>query len=289
MLCERLGPEFKQHRLNLLVNKGDVFREGILPGLPDWEYLLDGIFSFMAHRRHGERISIDATRTKEDINGMDFHEWMDSCREPGPAARRLRELFPGGRGMHLPLHFLRHAGVLRDISYCDFVVCRSVRRYSTAAVEFLTQWQEPGRRLGLAVAIGDWLAALAAAQAAGRTDCLTRIGACAEQCRKLWLRRLRRYVQIDGLDHDVLFALADAQAADLPQYLDRALADRNAASAALKIIADDPSWCARVFHLFGRIDAVRCGLNGAYARYLIRHQYRVDDVMDQLSSHVSPR
>jgi hypothetical protein len=256
--------------------------------LRDWEFEFDGPASSATHRGHKETILVDAWRGPDDLSYRAFGKWAASQREPGPTVQRLRELFPGGCGSTLALGVLRCVGLVQGIDDGRFVLCRGLRPFAAPAREFLAQWSEPTRRLGLAAAIGDWPAAHTAVQILGRSDLLTETGANVERTRILWLRHLRRYVASGRLDGDVLFALAYAQADDLAQYVDRALAEPTAVHAALRIVANDPSWCAQVFNLISSARAADDELDWACAEYLKRHGYRMAEVMDMLADRARP-
>jgi hypothetical protein len=262
---------------------------GIVPGLPDWKYDLDGNCSFLIHRGSGEKVHIDILNGAGDMKDWAYRDYVETHREPGPAEQRLRALFPRGGGLGLALRDLVRDHVVHPLDEPDFELCHAVTDHVDAAEEFLTRWEDPVERLPLAALIGDWAAAHETAQALGRTDLTAVTGPRAEQCRQRWLRRLRRRAARAGLDEDVLLALAHA-GEDLPHLLDGALASSETADAALDLVAEDPAWCARVFALLteaseGTLD---CGLDREYARYLARHAYRVRDVIDLLAAQPDP-
>src|SRR5205085_6508305 len=64
---------------------------GIVPGLPDWRYVLMGWMSALFHRGTGEQIEIDAINGPDPIGVDSFVGHYVTHREPGPAERRLTQ------------------------------------------------------------------------------------------------------------------------------------------------------------------------------------------------------
>src|SRR4051812_45747290 len=81
----------------------DGVQEGIVPGLPDWEYSLDGNDSHLTHRGTSEDIHIDALNGPGLIRGGCFVRHFVSHRDPGPAEEHLAQLFPAGDGCRIAL------------------------------------------------------------------------------------------------------------------------------------------------------------------------------------------
>src|SRR5262245_47471446 len=71
-------------------------RDGIVPGLPDWRYHLDGNDSYLAHRGTAERIHLDLLNGPQDVHLRHFIDFYLNHREPGPAERRLARPFRRG-------------------------------------------------------------------------------------------------------------------------------------------------------------------------------------------------
>src|SRR5262249_47274490 len=116
---------------------------GIVPGLPDWQFDLDYNASFLTHRGTGERIHIDILNGPEDMTDWAFWEFVETHREPGPAERRLRELFPGGAGLRLVLRDLSHASLLHSLDEPDFELCPVVTDHADGVEGFLAHWEDP--------------------------------------------------------------------------------------------------------------------------------------------------
>jgi hypothetical protein len=265
---------------------------GIVPGLPDWEFELDGNASFLAHRGTGEKIHVDVVNGPEDMNAWGFHEFVETHREPGPAERRLRQLFPGGGGLRLALRDLTRARLIHALDAPNFELCPVVTDHVDGVAGFLGRWEDPVERLPLAALIGDWAAAHETVQALGRTDLTAVTGPRAERCRQRWLQRLRKRAARVGLDGDILCALAHAGAEGLPRYLEQALDNPDTVATATRLFRDDPAWCPRVFALLLRgpqPDGMECFNHEACARYLGRHHFQVRAVIDYLLTEDRPR
>lgn len=87
-------------------------QNGIVPGLPDWQYHLEGSDSHLIHRGTEEDLHIDTENGPTLITGREFIFYFRSNRQPGPAEQRLAQLFPRGAGCWFALKALHCHGLL---------------------------------------------------------------------------------------------------------------------------------------------------------------------------------
>jgi hypothetical protein len=259
---------------------------GIVPGLSEWEFELDGNASFMIHRVSGERIHIDALNGPDLTAYDDFIEYIQKHPEPGAAEKRLAELFPWPRGMSVAIQVLVELGLVHPASDSDFELCGVVDNYGRKIEALCRAWSRPEDRVWLGAQIGDWLAAHDAARSGGRRRLISLTGPRAEACRAVWNDRLRDEVTRRGLYHDIIHALADASVPELSQYLEQALEKPHVAVPVIEVVTDNPEWCPKVYDLFVRSCGGRhcSGLLTEAAVYLCKHDYRTREVIEGLTS-----
>jgi hypothetical protein len=259
-------------------------QKGVVPGLPDWRYSLDGNDSRLTHRGTGEDIHVDALNGPELIWPGYFIEHFEAHREPGPAEERLASLFPRGAGCLYALGVLERSGLLHPGGVADFEMCGRAAEYAPDVERFLSRWRRadgPEDRARVAARIGDWPAAHQAAVASGDDRLVALTAPRARKCHARWLKRLRGRLAQGGMDGDLLLALAEARDDELPRHLADALSGNDASHAALDVIADDRAWRRRVFDLLTRPAPVWDPFTRwKAARYLARHRHRVGDVID---------
>jgi hypothetical protein len=258
-----------------------------VPGLPEWECLLDGIDTLVRNRVSGEQIHVDLVGGPGVFSGCQLAGHFQSFRHPGPAAQRLLELHPSCRAVRLAVNDLIDAGMIHPVDDIDFELCAAARKLNVRIAAFLDAWQDPKRRPWLAALIGDWPAAHAAAKAVGDPGLLALTEDRARKCHQQWLEYLRERISSKGLDDESLHALAEAGAADLPDYLREALGRPEAvALAALELIDDDPGYVPLVAELFSRSPEGPLPdlLGGRCALYLARHGHRTRAMLDWLGS-----
>lgn len=295
VLRERLSAQLSRPRKAWVTLK-DVLegvQTGIVPGLPDWEYHLDGNDSHLIHRGTGEDIHIDALNGPELIPEEWFIQNFHAHRAPGPAEQRLRRLFPHRAGCLFALDMLRKTCLLHPSDEeNEFELCGKVTAYADDMAAFLSRWGQadaPEQRVWLAAWIGDWLAAHEAATVSGNTRLIALTASRAEVSRVRWLKRLRKWLARRGLDGGLLLALADAGDDELPRHLTDALSGGAAAFAALDVVADDPSWCPKVYDLLtGAARVWDSDTSEKATRYLARHSHRVAEVIDRLRRRKKP-
>jgi hypothetical protein len=258
-----------------------------MPGLPAWECLLDDMDTLVVNRVTGEEIHLDLVHGPEVFSSCQLPDHFRSRRNPGTAARRLLELHPSCRALRLPLEKLLAAGLIHEVDAFDFQICTALRWLEEPIADFLEAWDDPGRRPWLAASIGDWPAAHAAAMAGGDPDLICLTGDRARRCRELWLGSIRTRIAEEGLDDEILHALADAEAGDLPEYVRQALDQKHMISfTAMQLIRDDPSYLPDVARLYSRVsgDPPDDLLAGPCAGYLARHGHRVREMLEWLGS-----
>lgn len=208
----------------------------------------------------------------------------------GPAERRLLELHPEAHALRLSLETLARAVLIEwiDDDEIDFALSEEARLLDAAIHAFLGVWGSGSGRAYLAAAIGDWLAAHAAALAAGDVPLIAATGPRAEACRWRRLAAIRRQVDRRGLHRERLHALADAVAEDLPDYVRQALRrPGEATKAALDRVVDLPDYVADVERLVEAIltDEHRWvdHLLVACAEYLARHGRCTRELIETLA------
>jgi hypothetical protein len=279
---------------------------GVVFGFPDWKYTLTRSIKHLTHRGTGERIHLgDSGKPWPESRGG-FEAYLRCPWEPEAAAERLDDLFRACGAVFIVLRLLDECGLIRyqfEDMHERVYLSRRLRRYSQAVGQFLGRWADPAERLWQAVRIGDWPAALALARSTGDPALVALLEPRAEACRRRWLKLLRRWIgDYEVTVGECLGALAHAGAEDLPRYIEVALGDSFAVQEAVDLIENDPSWCPWVFDLLrttlakwaewadedlvpGYLDI---GMAAAYASYLLRHRYRVDEVIGHLLRLANP-
>lgn len=263
--------------------------DGIVPGMPEWGYHLDGNGSYLANRATGEQIRIDILNGPGVIGSGDFLEFVTAVRQPGPAQERLLELFPSGHGLMVAMECLSNQNLFHHIfppndGPFEFELCDVLRHYAKPIQAFLTAWEDmPEQRLLLGSLIGDWPAVKQAADSTCRPDVAARAEAFAVRSHRRWLNLVR--VAADSyLTDDALHTLVHAKADDLPEYVAAALADPCLAASAIEMIEEDASYRPQVAMVFAKAikDDEFCDIRGPAARYLARHGCPVDEILPAL-------
>lgn len=264
----------------------DLVGKGVVPGLPDWRYELDGNASHLAHRGTGETIDVDLMLGPEHGYVMSLVHHFLSHRDPGPAERRLAQLFPHGAGCLYAVEAVRRLGLVHLSDGEEFELCGRLAAYTEDAERFIARWAaatNPSERAWLAAWVGDWPAAHDAAITAADSRLAKLTARPAAACHRQWLRFVRGWIDEHGLCHDLLLALGEAGAEDLSRYLDDALAmSEFLVSAALDLIADDPAWFPKVFHALVTTVHADGHVKNKAVRYLARHGHRTVEVIDLL-------
>jgi hypothetical protein len=273
----------------------DSFEAGPVPGLPGWTYLLNTDLSALKNERLGEEIYFDAVHGPGVFHLADFCERVFWQREPGVAAGRLRTLFQSHHdGPGFALEVLLRQGLIDPI---DEVGCAARTRlpwgHAPVVRAFLNAWSNSANRVWLGCVIGDWIAVEEAGRSLGLSDLTALAAPRAEACRRAWLDLIRR--EADAcLSPCALDAVASYRPGELPQYLERALADpetlSDTAFRAMALIKGNPSWCTVVFdRLVQDLDTE--GLSSAvplYATYLLEHDFRPWEVLEHLLTAAEP-
>lgn len=255
----------------------------------EWELLSLGPDLFLEHVETGELTPIDIVYGPEVIN----RSWLDiQMSDEVAAERRMRELFPEGRGLDLATDGLMQAGLIDAVDENNFELSERLKRCAGQVASFVAAWEDPDSRVWLGPLINDWPAAYEAARLSGDTALATTLAARAELCRELRRGMLRQRVAGSGLSPDLLHCLAVAGAAEVPAYLEEALREpTEVTAAALDLIQDDPSWCPRVHRLFQSLRRGSTGFLNSIpqlsAEYLARHDYHAQEVIETLWSSLS--
>jgi len=287
---DRLQPQAEAQGGGGLVSVTDVLDQrevGVVPGLPDWEFDFDGNWSFLRHRGTRESIHIDVLNGPEVISQGAFLDHVETHQDPGSAVSRLRELFPHTESLLPALQIVRRRGLTHKVSESEFELHNELTACTEQAEAFLAAWADGDTpaRMRLASWIGDWPAAHELASSSSHVELMAVTGPQAERCRKRWLRHLRQRVRRAGLSGELLLALVDAPADDLPRYIQRALSDNDGAvREALELVAEHPAWAVSVYQTF--LDILAKRQYSAYAErcalYLSRHGYKVGEVLERL-------
>jgi hypothetical protein len=262
----------------------DPAQRGIVPGLPNWRYSLRGTGEhscYLIHRGTGERLYFSLDCGLHHIEIHEFKRYVKTYRQPPAVIERLRRLHPSSVGMILGLRSL-HEVALARLETMPTVMFTRDQLPEAAIANLLHRWENTEDRLWLAAWIGDWLAADKEARRTGRTDLIRVTSRRADLSRLQWLCVLRTWLNSSGPSISLLGALKDATADETDTLIEEALADTNKGFDALELIADDPSWCPRVFELFMQFeqpDDMIYYLPHEYAAYLGRHGYRIPEVM----------
>ena len=165
--------------------------QGFVPGIPEWSYEMDGNYSFMWNRVTGEKLHIDALNGPEMMTVGFYWEYLESHHGPGPAERRLLELFSDGRGLFVPSNRLNDEGLIHILDQVageemDFVLCGIVDEYAEAVETFLDAWDK-GPSPALAAVIGDWEVVREVAASTGQSDLADLATREGETARLAWL------------------------------------------------------------------------------------------------------
>ncbi len=161
----RLGPRIRSHldssgRGMLTIDEVLASAEtGVVPGLADWQYHLDGDESYLLHRAMGEFLHLDLLNGPEVIGTEHFLDYIEGHRAPGPAELRLRQLYPQETRLRNNLHMLWQAGLLHGVDGHKYVLCRRLAACSRGVARLLTAWEDPRARPWLTAWLGDWAAA----------------------------------------------------------------------------------------------------------------------------------
>lgn len=270
--CRKGGRQLLNQRIS-----GPIF------ACPAWEMNIDGNASYLINKVTGERIHVDVLNGPELICDGELVEYIKNAGNLNPVNKRLLELHPNGQGLYFSIECLK-TSVLCYSDECDFELCNSVYHNIDAIADICTAWEDPQQRLGIACYIGDWIAALEVAHTLENSEVIAFTTTRARESRRLWQRRLRHLVKEEGLDEELLYALASAEISNLQSYLVQGFADYGTAWAALDIIDNDPTWCPEVYDLMQRNGS---GSYGAWpttqaATYLCKHNFRPLDVIEGL-------
>lgn len=289
VVANRLGGDLVAiARIGALGHPSDIPQHGLVPGLTEWEYFFHGKGCCLTHRGTGEAIDVDFFGPTGEYFDIFFYlRYLQSPRDPEPPEGRLIALHPSSEPIRLAVTQLLEGGTLAPLEgrgAYPFRVAEEILDHEGAIEDFCEAWGNPDRRLWLAAAIGDWLAAheLALGRADQGLIDLTAERAAAN--RALRCRELLDRWSDEGRRGEVLLALDDLDAEALAGQLEQALNGSigGVTSRAVQIIQvrDDPPWCPSIYDLFRRLDPAG-GLPQPYLwaecqRFLLRHGYRCE-------------
>lgn len=197
----RIKPKLPQKLPKPMVSIKDVLngrREGLVPGMPDWSYEIDGNRSFVRNRATGEDIHIDVINGPRLICNWAFIGFLEKHRTPNPACGRLLELHPHRSGLECTLAIFRDCWPEHQVDETDFELCGMFAPHDEAVERFCARWLDGTHRLWNAAVISDWRAAYEAARSPTdgsiRQNTLSR----AQQSRRSWLDMLRARILSTG-------------------------------------------------------------------------------------------
>src|SRR3954469_9904956 len=155
MIGARVAPDLARRR-GQPIDVGSVGARGVVAGLPEWEFDLDGGTGVLIHRPTGEPIHVDLLNGESSCSRWQFREHIAANRRPGQAVRRLVSLHPTSKAVELALDELTEADLLHSNCDGDFFLCGRLQDLAPAVEEFLRAWEDPAHRPWLAARIGDW-------------------------------------------------------------------------------------------------------------------------------------
>jgi hypothetical protein len=295
VVTERLGGRLADLALlGALGHPQGVPQQGLVPGLPEWEYYFHGKGCCLTHRVSGDRIDVDFFGDSAECFDFFFYKrYLESLRDPEPPERRLLELHGSPEALRLAFDDLRAAGLLEAPPGRDSHPLRlsaGTLAHAASVAAFCAAWPDPGRRLWLAALVGDWPAAHQAALSGADPALVALTAGRAGQCRSLWEQRLLDAFRDEKQDWAALLGLHDLDAGSLAAVLEQALAGppSGLTSAALDVIGrrDDPAWCPRVHALFRRVHPGG-PIPGPHLwmtslKFLLRHGHQVGEVLRAL-------
>lgn len=285
------GSAARLARLGSLGHPDGVPQSGPVPGLPEWEYYFHGKGCCVSHKVRGDAIDVNFYDDTADHFDPYFYVWyLESLRQPEPPEARLLALHRSVRPVALALTALTEAGALVRDGDPDRPgpprLAAEVLACSDAIGRFCDLWGDPGGRLWLAAAVGDWPAAHELA--ADRTDLAAITGPQAEACRRQRRDRLLAITghpaseALHGLDD---LGVADDHLADVFRGPPSGLT-----SVALEIAASrgDARWCPHAYELFRRVNPSapppQPHLWLASLKLLLKLGHRTDELVAELGN-----
>jgi hypothetical protein len=253
-------------------------QQGVVPGLPEWEYFFHGRGCCLTHRISGEAIDVDFYDSSADWTDAFFYErFLQSLSVPQFVEQRLLELHPSLRTIQISIRQLLDDGLLERLAERLGIVRLSFDYQSLKEVldEVEAKWEDANVKRAIGAAIGDWLLlnelqtdGFQATVIRNRQSCLTK--------RSDYLVGLFARHEVEAQS---LLGLHEIDSPMLEKVLEDALRAEpsGATSAAIEVISkmNHSKWCAAVQELVGRIDpngsAPRPYLWNAGAEFLLRH------------------
>lgn len=253
---------------------------------PEWAVLAEGDEVRLVNQATGQEVEVPMNRGPGVVGVGGFFKFVYGSREPGPAERRLRELFPEGVGLSIAIKHLAGCHELRLLDPPDadpFKLAPWLSGYTRRVRDFLRAWDDADQRLALATLIGDWPVVQEEAQSQGMDSLTATATAEANRSRRRWINLLR-VAWDDEPGSEVLQAMVHARAEELNEYLMDAFDSIMLRSTAIKIVRDDPTWLERVHKVFRETCEVPFETPGQAeaARYLARHGWDVEELIEGL-------
>ena len=285
--------------------------EMIMPGVPEWEVLLECGFEFaqLTNRVTGELLMVGLTTEKIEpiiyVDSLNHYVKPQSRWEP---AGRLFEIHPDFVAIWHAIDDLVAANVLYAVEHDRTPFPPGVQpdahhlgimaaAHAQAVEGFFQRWEEASCHLWLSALIGDWLLAHELAAADGDSQLTAVTKQRADECRAIRLTLAReRFTSArhkhGTWDSGAVRMMADLGAEEVPDLIREGLAgNADCVCGVMHFINhdEDSSWCNAVFSALKRhrprarktrssvVLALECG------RYLLKHHYRTQDVARVLS------
>lgn len=258
-------------------------RRALTSRSPEWTVLAGGNGVRLLNQATGEEVGVPMNHGPEVVSVGSFFEFVYSSREPGPAERRLRELFPERVGLSIAIRHLAGCHELRLLDPPEFDLFKLpswLPGYKGRVRDFLRAWDDADRRLALATLIGDWPMVREQTESQGMDELAATATTEANRNRRRWINLLR-VAWDDEPDCEVLQAMVHARAEEMNEYLSDAFDSPIWRSTAIEIVHDDPTWLERVHKVFCETCKVPFETPGQAeaARYLARHGWDVEELI----------
>ncbi len=300
VVTQRLGGDLDAlAQAGAFAHPDEIPQSGLVPGLTEWEYYFHGKGCQLTHRGTGEKIDVDFFGPNAEGFDLWFYlNYLRSLRNPDPPEARLIALHPSFDPIRLAVNELLEKHLLEDGSASHaypFVIAKDVLDQEEKIDAFCQIWEDPNRRLELAIRIGDWPAAHDEAQLT-TDESLIKLTAQrkatsnAKRCTQL-TETMTEASQGRDLRTEKLQALDDLNAPVLDEELRRILRGpiEGGTSSALKIIQrrDEPAWDPEIYCLFRRLqpsqELSHAYLWGGCLQLMLKHNYRAEELRRSLT------
>jgi hypothetical protein len=231
-------------------------QQGIVPGLPAWEYYFHGRGCCLTHRTSGEMIDVDFHDATSDwIDGYFFIRYLQSLKNPQFVEDRLLCLHPSFGSIRIAIRELVELGLLEQEGESNIVrLAFDSDQLEDLLTKIEPQWSQAPTPRMLAAAVGDWMLV----SQLGGSEMAPRVEQRAEQCLTGRSRSLVREFRAHPDEPDLLNALADIKSPELDPLVREVLRRPpcGSSAAALKIATskNDPAWVLEVRALLDRLN-----------------------------------